>query len=92
MKSLAKSWKANPIIAVVIPSPATIDLTLIPNLANIATALYTTVDYLVGKNNSSEINCNYEQLKFLVARNATYLSQQEKLDIINILLNGSKEF
>ena len=62
------------------------------NLANIATALYTTVDYLVGKNNSSEINCNYGQLKFLVARNATYLSQQETLDIINILLNGSKEF
>ncbi len=62
------------------------------NLANIATALNTTVDYLVGKNNSSEINCDYGQLKFLVARNATYLSQQEKLDIINILLNGSKEF
>ncbi len=57
------------------------------NLANIATALNTTVDFLIGKSNSSEANCDFGQLKFFVARNATNLSQQEKLDIINILLN-----
>ena len=57
------------------------------NLANIATALNTTVDFLIGKNTSSETNCDFGQLKFFVARNATNLSQQEKLDIISILLN-----
>ena len=58
------------------------------NLANIATALNTTVDYLIGKSNSSEMNCNFGQLKLFVARNATNLTQQEKFDVINILLNG----
>lgn len=58
------------------------------NLANIATALNTTVDYLVGNSNSSEMKCNYGEIKFFVARNATNLTQQEKIDIINILLNG----
>lgn len=58
------------------------------NLANIATALNTTVDYLIGRSLSSEINCHFGQLKLFVARNATNLTQQEKLDIINILLNS----
>ena len=31
IKSFAKSWNANPIIAVPIPNPAKIDYTLIPN-------------------------------------------------------------
>ena len=47
MKSLAKSWKANPIIAVVIPSPATIDLTLIPKLANIASITSAPITYFI---------------------------------------------
>lgn len=57
------------------------------NLANIATSLSTTVDYLIGKSDS-EMNCDFGQLKLFVARNATNLTQQEKFDIINILLKG----
>ena len=58
------------------------------NLANIATALNTTVDYLIGKNDSSETNCDFGKLKLFVARNATNLTQQEKYEIITVLLNG----
>lgn len=60
------------------------------NLANIATALNTTVDYLIGKSVSSETNYDFGQLKLFVARNATNLTQQEKVDIIKILLNGEE--
>ena len=57
-------------------------------LANIATALNTTVDYLLGKTEGSEFNCEFGKVKFFVARNATNLTQEEKLDIIKILIGG----
>lgn len=58
------------------------------NLLNIATALNTTIDYLLGKSNSSDISFGYGNLKLFVARNATNLTQEEKFDIISILING----
>ena len=47
MKSLAKSWKANPMIAVVIPRPATIDLTFTPKFANIANNTKAPITYFI---------------------------------------------
>lgn len=55
-------------------------------LSNIATALNTSVDYLLGKSITENTNCDYGRLKVFVARNATNLTQAEKLEIINILL------
>ncbi len=57
-------------------------------LANIATALNTTVDFLLGKTARNDIDCNFGKLKVFVARNATNLTQDEKLEIINILLKN----
>ena len=52
IKSFAKSWKANPIIAVVIPNPATIDVTLTPNVPNMLTNTTITIMYLIMFNNN----------------------------------------
>ena len=47
IKSFARSWNANPIIAVPIPNPARIDLTLIPNADRIETKTKIIMIYLV---------------------------------------------
>ncbi len=59
-------------------------------LANIATALNTSIDFLLGKSASEEIDCDFGKLKVFVARNATNLTQSEKLEIINILLKNKE--
>lgn len=61
-------------------------------LANIATALNTTVDYLLGKSSDDDIDCGFGKLKVFVARNATNLTQDQKLEIINILLKNKDNF
>ena len=61
-------------------------------LANIATALNTTVDYLVGENKSEDTGCDFGKLKVFVARNATNLTQDQKLEIINVLLKNKGQF
>lgn len=58
------------------------------NLANIATALNTTVDFLLNNSKDSEIDCDFGKLKFFVTRNATNLTNEEKIEIINILLKS----
>lgn len=60
-------------------------------LANIATALNTTTDYLLGESKSDEIDCDFGKLKVFVARNATKLTQNEKIEIINILLKNKEK-
>lgn len=61
-------------------------------LANIATALNTSIDFLLGKSTSEEIDCDFGKLRVFVARNATNLTQSEKLEIINILLKSKDNF
>lgn len=58
------------------------------NLANIAAALNTTVDFLLNNSDDNEIECDFGKLKFFVTRNATNLSNEEKIEIINILLKS----
>ena len=47
IRSLARSWNANPIIAVPIPNPANIDFMLTPNLDNIAKTTNTIIMYFM---------------------------------------------
>ena len=52
-------------------------------LANIATALHTTTDYLLG--NEQEQDFNFRHVKTLLARNAGSLDNKQKREIVNAL-------
>ena len=56
-------------------------------LANIATALNTTTDYLLGH---EEINMPYEQVRTIVKRSNNYLSREQKKELSDILLGITK--
>ncbi len=51
-------------------------------IANIATALHTTSDYILGIENN---DFNYNKIRRIVARNASSMTEQEKKDLINAL-------
>ncbi len=51
-------------------------------LANIATALKTTSDYLLGIETDE---FSYLKIKRMIARNAQTMSSEEKKDLINVL-------
>lgn len=51
-------------------------------LANIATALHTTSDYLLGIEKSE---FNHPKIKRLIARNASAMTEQEKKELINAI-------
>ena len=60
-----------------------------PILANIAKALHTTTDYLLGNENDSndpELEYNYTQRA--IARNANRWSKKQKLDLVNALFEN----
>ena len=52
-------------------------------VANIATALQTTVDFLLGRDSNEEFDFN--GVRNLLARNADKMSSQEKTELIKIL-------
>ena len=51
-------------------------------LANIATALHTTSDFLLGIENEE---FNHPRIRRMVARNASSMTEQEKKELINAL-------
>lgn len=51
-------------------------------LANIATALQTTSDFLLGIENE---DFSHARIRRMIARNASAMSEQEKRDLINAL-------
>lgn len=55
----------------------------IDTLANIATALNTTTDFLLGIENDESFNKN--RTKIILARNSSKLSEKDKLDLINAI-------
>ena len=62
-----------------------------PILANIAKALHTTTDYLLGNENDSndpELEYNYTQRA--IARNANRWSKKQKLDLVNALFEDEE--
>ena len=63
-----------------------------PILANIAKALHTTTDYLVGNEKDSkdpELEYNYTQRS--IVRNANRWSKKQKLDLVNALFENDDE-
>ncbi|MBD5436778.1 MAG: helix-turn-helix transcriptional regulator [Treponema sp.] len=55
----------------------------IETLANIATALHTTTDFLLGKESDKEFE--FRNVKTLLARNAKQLTNKQKREIIDAL-------
>ena len=62
-----------------------------PILANIAKALHTTTDYLVGNekdSNDPELELEYNYTQRVIARNANRWSKKQKLDLVNALFEN----
>ena len=55
-------------------------------LANIATALHTTSDYLLGTEEEGDIDTDYPRIVRLIARNSEHMTKEQKMTIINELL------
>ncbi len=51
-------------------------------LANIATALHTTSDFLLGIENEEY---NHARVRRIIARNSSHMTEQEKRELINAL-------
>ena len=56
-------------------------------IANIATALHTTVDYLLGRDENNEFD--FLGVKNLLARNAGNMSSKEKMELVKILFDNN---
>ena len=57
-------------------------------LANMATALHTTSDYLLGNETENDDDTNFASMYRIIARNASSLSMQEKRQLIDVLLSN----
>jgi transcriptional regulator with XRE-family HTH domain len=54
-------------------------------VANMATALHTTSDFLLGRDTEHDESFDFAQVKRLLARHASSLSAEEKNELINAL-------
>lgn len=59
------------------------------NLMKIARALGTTTDYLLGENEKSDRESDLKVVKTLIARNATEMTKEEKMELVSILFDES---
>lgn len=57
-------------------------------LSNLATALKTTTDYLLGLNNENKTMINNSELRLLLARSTKELTPEEKNELISIILDN----
>ena len=57
-------------------------------LSNLATALKTTTDYLLGLDNENKTEINSSKLRLLLARSAKDLTPEEKNELISIILDN----
>lgn len=57
-------------------------------LSNLATALKTTTDYLLGLDNENRTEMNSSELRLLLARSAKELTPSEKNELISIILSN----
>ena len=55
-------------------------------IANIATALHTTSDYLLGTEENGDIETDYPRIVRLIARNSASMTKEQKSAIIKALL------
>ena len=54
-------------------------------LSNMATALKTTSDYLLGNEDEGDIDKDFTQIERLIARNASKMTNKQKKDLMDIL-------
>ena len=54
-------------------------------LSNMATALKTTSDYLLGNENEGDIDKDFTQMQRLIARNASKMTNKQKKELMDIL-------
>ena len=59
-------------------------------VANLATVLNTTTDYLLGRVEKSDSEFDYCGIKRLVARGTKAMSHEEKVELINIILGKGR--
>ena len=57
-----------------------------PVIANIATALHTTSDYLLGTEEVGDFESEYYKIHRLIARNASQMTRKQRNELINALL------
>ncbi|WP_026523272.1 helix-turn-helix domain-containing protein [Butyrivibrio sp. MB2005] len=62
-----------------------------PILANIATALHTTVSDLLGTEEAGDFESEYLKIHRLIARNAEKMSPKQKTEIVNALFESSQK-
>lgn len=55
-------------------------------LANMATAIHVTSDYLLGTEKEGDLDSDYPRIVRLIARNASAMTAEQKKNIINALL------
>ena len=61
-----------------------------PVLVNIAKALHTTTDYLLGnEQDSNDPDLEYNYTQRVIARNANRWSKKQKLDLVNALFENN---
>ena len=62
-----------------------------PVLANIATALHTTPNELLGTEESSDFESDYLKIHRLIARNAPMMTSRQKREIVNALFESEDQ-
>ena len=56
-------------------------------LANIATALNTTTDFLLGRETGGSFEKEFPQIKRLIARNAEMMTEKQKKELLSALFD-----
>lgn len=56
------------------------------NLVKIANALNTTIDDLLNHSNEHNMGYEFEDIKTLIARNVNKMSQDERVELVKILI------
>lgn len=62
-----------------------------PVIANIATALHTTSDYLLGTEATGDFESEYYKIHRLIARNAPNMSTAQKRELVNALFESDDQ-
>ena len=62
-----------------------------PIIANIATALHTTSDYLLGTEEESDLESEYYRIHRLIARNASQMTKKQRNALIQVLLEADPD-
>lgn len=62
-----------------------------PIIANIATALHTTTDYILGSEVVNDFDSEYYKIHRLIARNAPNMTTDQKRELVNALFESDDQ-